>query len=265
MRITTNGVSLYYEVEGSGPALILLHGNGEDHTIFDRASEYLRQMFTLYLVDSRGHGQSSPVHEYHYQDMVDDLAEFIRKLKLDCPAVCGFSDGAIVGLMFASQHPGVLSRLIACGANTRPETLKGLRMALDRLGDPESKDPKVRMMLTEPDITAEELAEAVRGVRELGEITYLRGEREKRVDLSATLVGFSVRDGDDGPVVELETRSSSAGALRPRVLLDAALGAAGLVEPSSVRVRRKGQWHEEDGCLVEPFGRLFQPGETPLS
>lgn len=113
--------------------------------------------------------------------------------------------------------------------------------------------------------SAEELAEAVRGVRELGEITYLRGEREKRVDLSATLVGFSVREGDDGPVVELETRSSPAGALRPRVLLDAALGAAGLAESSSVRVRRKGQWHEEDGCLVEPFGRLFQPGETPLS
>ena len=79
MRVTTNGVSIYYEVRGKkGPALIMLHGNGEDHTIFDRAVDYLEQAFTVYLVDTRGHGESSPVREYHYQDMVDDLSEFIR-------------------------------------------------------------------------------------------------------------------------------------------------------------------------------------------
>ena len=159
MRVTTNGVSIYYEVRGKkGPALIMLHGNGEDHTIFDRAVDYLEQVFTVYLVDTRGHGESSPVREYHYQDMVDDLSEFIRKLKLDKPAVCGFSDGAIVGLMFASQNPGVLSYLIACGANTRPETLGGFRMALDRMGDLSKKDPLLRLMLTEPDITKEDLS-----------------------------------------------------------------------------------------------------------
>ena len=159
MRVTTNGVSIYYEVCGKkGPALIMLHGNGEDHRIFDRAVDYLEQVFTVYLVDTRGHGESSPVREYHYQDMVDDLSEFIRKLKLDKPAVCGFSDGAIVGLMFASQNPGVLSHLIACGANTRPETLGGFRMALDRMGDLSKKDPLLRLMLTEPDITKEDLS-----------------------------------------------------------------------------------------------------------
>ena len=159
MRVTTNGVSIYYEVRGKkGPALIMLHGNGEDHRIFDRAVDYLEQVFTVYLVDTRGHGESSPVREYHYQDMVDDLSEFIRKLKLERPAVCGFSDGAIVGLMFASQNPGVLSHLIACGANTRPETLGGFRMTLDRMGDLSKKDPLLRLMLTEPDITKEDLS-----------------------------------------------------------------------------------------------------------
>ncbi len=159
MRITTNTVSLYYEVRGKkGPIIIMLHGNREDHTIFDRAVAYLEQKFVVYLVDLRGHGQSSLVNEYHYQDMVDDLTEFIRKLKLESPAICGFSDGAIVGLMFASQYPDSLSRLIACGANTRPNTLKGLKMSMTRFGSIDKKDPKVRMMLTEPDITAADLA-----------------------------------------------------------------------------------------------------------
>lgn len=228
MRITTNGVSLYYEVEGSGPALILLHGNGEDHTIFDRASEYLRQMFTLYLVDSRGHGQSSPVHEYHYQDMVDDLAEFIRKLKLDRPAVCGFSDGAIVGLMFASQHPGVLSRLIACGANTRPGTLKGLRMALDRLGDPDGKDPKVRMMLTEPDITAEDLA------RVDVPVTVVAGSRDCVRRDDTEFIASSVKDGR---VCIMKRADHSSYVVHSTRVVDPILMAMG-VDTSEVRLAR---------------------------
>lgn len=156
MRVTTNGVSLYYEVRGKGPAMILLHGNGEDHRIFSRAADYLEQKFTLYLIDSRGHGESSPVNEYHYEDMADDLAVFVKKLKLDRPIVLGFSDGGIVGLIYASKHPEGLSHLFACGANTRPEALKGMSMAMLRMK--RHPDPKERMMLTEPHITDEMLS-----------------------------------------------------------------------------------------------------------
>ena len=185
-------------------------------------------MFTLYLVDSRGHGQSSPVHEYHYQDMVDDLAEFIRKLKLDRPAVCGFSDGAIVGLMFASQHPGVLSRLIACGANTRPETLKGLRMALDRLGDPESKDPKVRMMLTEPDITAEDLA------RVDVPVTVVAGSRDCVRRDDTEFIASSVKDGR---VCIMKRADHSSYIVHSTRVVDPILMAMG-VDTSEVRLTR---------------------------
>ena len=113
--------------------------------------------------------------------------------------------------------------------------------------------------------SADELLEGVRRVRELGEITYLRGEREKRVDVGATLAACSAREGTDGLLVSIETRSSAAGALRPRVLLDAAIAQAGLRAPTSLRVRRVGQWHEEDGRLVEPFGPFCTQGSTPLS
>lgn len=34
MTITVNGITLYYEVQGQGQPLIMIHGNGEDHTIF---------------------------------------------------------------------------------------------------------------------------------------------------------------------------------------------------------------------------------------
>ena len=102
---------------------------------------------------------------------------------------------------------------------------------------------------------ADGLGRALEAVRGQGALTYQRGEKTKRVDLSSALVGVEVRATEAGRVgVTLETRSSNAGALRPRVLLDAALREAGLPEPRAVRVRRVAQRHEEDGRLVEPFG-----------
>ena len=156
MYVTVNGIELYYEVHGDGPALIMMHGNGEDHTIFDRALFYLEKHFKVYLLDSRGHGSSSPVGEYHYSDMVEDIHDFITALEIEDPIIYGFSDGGIVALMFAMKHPGIASRLIVSGANTRPSTIKGMWMT--RFVQRFRHDPKVEMMLREPDITADDLS-----------------------------------------------------------------------------------------------------------
>ena len=188
MRVTTNGVSIYYEVRGKkGPALIMLHGNGEDHTIFDRAVDYLEQAFTVYLVDSRGQGQSSPPldGEYHYADMADDLHDFIRKLGIEDPVICGFSDGGIVALLFAMEHPDVPSRLFVCGANTRPSMIKGMTLTRLLHGD----EPLVRMMLTEPDIRPKDLA------RITCPVTVIAGSRDCIRRENTELIAASVQDG----------------------------------------------------------------------
>lgn len=155
MMVAVNGTQLYYEVHGDGPALMMLHGNGEDHTIFDRALFYLKQVFTVYLVDSRGHGNSAPVSEYHYDDMAEDIARMISKLGLDRPIVYGFSDGGIVALLLASRHPGLVSRLIVSGVNTSPDGLSEAELVKIRIEA--RSDPRARMMLEEPNITAEDI------------------------------------------------------------------------------------------------------------
>ena len=66
MYIGVNGIQLYYEKTGHGRPLIMVHGNSEDHTIFKEAVEVLKEHFTCYTPDSRGHGQSSPCRELHY-------------------------------------------------------------------------------------------------------------------------------------------------------------------------------------------------------
>ena len=82
MIAEVNGVRLFYEQYGSGSPLILVHGNGEDHTIFDEAVEMLSCRFTCYAVDSRGHGRSVYRGAFHYRDMAADLLAFMEALDL---------------------------------------------------------------------------------------------------------------------------------------------------------------------------------------
>ncbi len=157
MERTINGVSIHYEVMGQGRPMLMLHGNGESGEIFTEAAERLKERFTLYLVDSRGHGQSSSVSAYHYADMAQDMHDLIVALRLDKPILYGFSDGGIVGLIMVIRWPDLLSVLIVSGANIAPIGLSVKTLFLcwmDYFKDPQ---PLKLMMLTEPHIPARAL------------------------------------------------------------------------------------------------------------
>ncbi len=157
MVIQVNGVTLFYEKEGSGPPLLLVHGNGEDGTIFIEASSILREHFTVYRIDSRGHGQSSPVSEYHYQDMADDIEAFIHALQLQDVTFYGFSDGGIIGLLLAA-HPGLCRQYIISGANTYPTALKPRSFLRACFAWLRRREPLIKLMILEPHISHRELA-----------------------------------------------------------------------------------------------------------
>ncbi len=154
-----NGVDLYYEQEGSGDSLLLVHGNGDDHTIFDKLIPLLASHFTVYAIDSRGHGKSSKVDVFDYQVMADDLVAFIEALGLVKPMFYGFSDGGILGILIASQHPRLLSRMVISGANITPDGIRKGWLRLFRVIYRLTKDPKIRMMLEQPNIDPAQLAE----------------------------------------------------------------------------------------------------------
>ena len=157
MNITVNNVNLYYEVAGSGAPLVMVHGNGESHGIFDKAVSLLAEHFTCYLLDSRGHGQSQPVAEYHYADMAEDVCQFIQALGLENVTYYGFSDGGIIGLLLASKHPKLLAKMIISGANTRPDAVSKRIVRLFKVINFLHKNPLFELMLTEPHITKEQL------------------------------------------------------------------------------------------------------------
>ena len=59
MIAEVNGIKLFYEKSGKGRPLVMVHGNGEDHTIFDEAVRELRDEYCCYCLDSRCHGRSA--------------------------------------------------------------------------------------------------------------------------------------------------------------------------------------------------------------
>ena len=156
MDAFVNGIRLFYERTGEGRPLVLLHGNGEDHTIFDETVEVLSDRFTCYAIDSRGHGQSDEVDELHYADMASDLLAFLEELDLRDVVLCGYSDGGIVALLAAGQTERI-GDLVVCGANTHPKGLK--RTAYLDIQREHRQMPSIytAVMLREPHIPASDL------------------------------------------------------------------------------------------------------------
>ena len=121
MFCDTTKVKLHNEVSGSGAPLIMLHGSGEDISIFDRAVPLLEKHFTVYRIDSRCHGQSTMNVPLHYELIADDVYGFIVLNRIEKPIVYGFSDGGIAALMLAYTHPDAVRAIAAfCSGSVVP-------------------------------------------------------------------------------------------------------------------------------------------------
>ncbi len=156
MKGVFNGIEINYEVYGAGEPFVLLHGNGEDHTIFYELIEDLKNDYTVYAIDSRSHGKSGE-GELSYSLMAEDVKCLIESLNLEKPIVYGFSDGGIIGLVLASKYPDLISTLISSGANVTPSGLKWYIRAFFKVQNFFKPSPFLSLMINEPNITSEDL------------------------------------------------------------------------------------------------------------
>lgn len=156
--IEVNGVSLYYEVAGEGKPVVLVHGNAGNHKVFHVEIQQLVDAgYQVYALDSRGQGENAPLEEYHYDDMAEDVYQFINTLELDKPAYYGWSDGGIIGLTLEIAHPDTLSLMAISGTNLNPEGADPDVIAAIAEANEENPDPLNTLMLTEPNIDPEDL------------------------------------------------------------------------------------------------------------
>lgn len=118
-------IDLFYEEKGSGTPLVLLHGNGEDHTYFAQQIEYFSQKYRVIAIDTRGHGRSPRgTMPFTIAQFANDLYDFVTRHDLFPMHLLGFSDGANIALSFALQHPEMVRTLILNGGNLDPKGVK---------------------------------------------------------------------------------------------------------------------------------------------
>lgn len=118
-------ISHYYIDKGTGNALILLHGNGENNEYFVHQVEAFSSSFRVIALDTRGHGNTPRGKApFTIRQFADDLADFMDIHKIASADIVGFSDGANIAMCFASKYPQRVNHLILNSGNLNAKGLK---------------------------------------------------------------------------------------------------------------------------------------------
>ena len=113
MRVDIDGISLHYELEGSGTPLVLTHGLGDDLRFWDPLVARLAAHHAVLRWDVRGFGASAkPAGPYSPALFAADLAALLDALGLDRVHLGGISMGGVIAQRFALDHPSRLRSLI---------------------------------------------------------------------------------------------------------------------------------------------------------
>ena len=112
-----NGVEVYYDVYGEGSPIILLHGGLMSGSSFGPILDAMTQTHQVITIDLQGHGHTLPFDRpMTFEAMAEDVAGIISYLKLDMPAVMGYSMGSTTALLLGAQHPDLVSKLVLVSA-----------------------------------------------------------------------------------------------------------------------------------------------------
>ena len=158
--VQLSDVNVHYRIYGEKgkQPLLLIHGNGGSCNSLSEAATYLANDYTVYVPESRCHGQSSDPGEITYKLMAKDIYEFCKKLKIKKPYIMGHSDGGINALTVACEYPDLPGAIISCGANTVPSEFKPYFTIGVKLNNIFHPDKLNDLMLTLPDFTKEDFA-----------------------------------------------------------------------------------------------------------
>ena len=141
--VDSDGIKIYYESEGDGRAIVLVHGWGsslQHNWLETNWAEALRPIRRVVSLDVRGHGASDKPHEqaaYSYSQMSHDVLAVMDHLGLESADYLGYSMGACIGASLLGQSPERFSSMILGGIGDEtdeslaalPKIVVGLRAA----------------------------------------------------------------------------------------------------------------------------------------
>lgn len=114
---TVHGYRRAFRIAGSGPAILLIHGIGDNSTTRNGVHAKLAQRFTVIAPDLLGHGQSDkPRADYSVAAYANGMRDLLSVLDIERVTIVGHSLGGGVAMQFAYQFPQLVDRLILVSA-----------------------------------------------------------------------------------------------------------------------------------------------------
>ena len=127
-------LELYYETQGTGPPLVLIHGSLMTADLLNDYPARLAARRRVITVELQGHGHTRDIgRPLRYELLADDIATLLDHLGLARADLVGYSLGADVALQVAMRHPGRVRCLAAMSVTYRSD---GLHPEMTAAADP---------------------------------------------------------------------------------------------------------------------------------
>jgi 3-oxoadipate enol-lactonase len=122
MKITANGISMNYQLEGpaSAPVVTLSHSLATNLSMWDPQIPMLTSRYRVLRYDARGHGGTdAPEGPYSLEQLAEDARALLKALEIARTHFIGLSMGAMIGQILGLQCPQILQSLILCDTSSR--------------------------------------------------------------------------------------------------------------------------------------------------
>ncbi len=169
--ISNLNIQTAYHDKGEGHPFVLVHGFTGSKLDFQDQLGWFSNLRRVLAYDQRGHGESSNTGPYTFQQLVDDLMNFLDRLQIDTCDLLGHSLGGMVAMRAVLAHPERFSSLILMDTSPTPIEVfpQGVHDRLIDLVEREGCEALVGMMRGQPLNPTQQL-----GVDYLGESEHWR-------------------------------------------------------------------------------------------
>ena len=118
MYLRIDNRKIHYKKLGSGKPILFVHGWGGNLYSLHKLATIAAKKYTSILIDLPGFGKSdNPPPHWGVEGYAENLAHFIKGLKLKNVTYFGHSFGGELGIYLASRRPGTIDKLILCNSS----------------------------------------------------------------------------------------------------------------------------------------------------
>ena len=128
MILAYKGIDIFYNDQGKGQVVVLLHGFLENSTMWDQIASELVKKNRVICIDLLGHGQTGCLGYIHTMEQMAEAVEAVLQyLKIRRSIFIGHSMGGYVALAFAEQHPDALKGLCLLNSTAKGDSAEKKR------------------------------------------------------------------------------------------------------------------------------------------